>query len=121
MPRKSQRNNSDQLSLFDIRQYEHCITQASIDCDGYEPKSSTVERDSVERENFLDLGLDVGETFIVNTDRCDRHSQTAYRAWNDERVTIEDLNPPNHPGRVQIRFESGRQLWLKPEELPLYG
>jgi hypothetical protein len=44
--------NPDQLSLFNVNQYEQPITEASIDRDGWEPKSSPVARETVQRENF---------------------------------------------------------------------
>ena len=108
------------MSLFNTSLYERQITEASIDCDGCEPKSSTVERDSVQRENFLDLGLRVGDTFIFNTERSHRHAQIVYSALNGEIATISDLNPVGHPGRIEVSFAS-RRIWLKPKYISLYG
>jgi len=52
MLRKKQQQQQGQQVLFNISQYERTITEWSIDCDGWEPKSSPVEREIVERENF---------------------------------------------------------------------
>lgn len=69
MVNKKQQQQQNQLSLFNASQYERTITEWSIDCDGWEPESSPVVRDSVERENFLDLGLPAGDTPTVTADK----------------------------------------------------
>ena len=53
--------NPEQLSLFNASLYERQITEASIDCDGWEQKSTPVARESVERVYFLDKEVS-GET-----------------------------------------------------------
>ena len=44
--------NPEQLSLFNASLYERQITEASIDCDGWEQKSTPVARESVQRVYF---------------------------------------------------------------------
>lgn len=42
----------DQLTLFSISEYERQITEASIDCAGWEPESTPVVRENVKRVYF---------------------------------------------------------------------
>lgn len=106
MGKSKPRVSPDQLSLFNVGQYEQTITEASIDTAGFDPSwQITLYR--------------VGDTFIYNPKS--RLDQLTTRLWIGKEATITDLNPPGFPGRIQVTFGDGICLYLETLEMEAYG
>ena len=70
-------------------------------------KSSPVARDCVERENFFS----VGDRVVFEDDNITSLD------FNGKPATVEALKSPINPHRLVIRFDDGRELHPKPENL----
>lgn len=107
----------EELLLFDIAPFvtTHDDTRATGDikckrknrANELYLKSSPVARDCVERENFFSVGDRV--IFVDDSvTSCD---------FNGKPATVESLRSPINPHRLVIRFDDGRELHPKQENL----